>query len=313
MAKEFDIYLNKRLTECDIIVYSIPYRDGLTVTNRMILNSCLNNYILQKMIAIQAGSCLVSHIDKMIKICCERLGIRMTLDSVVDFCMQKVLAPDLCGIEIHADEIEMLASSFISAKSSVNLCVSPILASVKKSLGAGWCEIDVAACLSDMTKRSNEAAKSMLIIEPGIHDFYVQKAFKGDSAIIIDSQLSNLLYHNFVNPVGISVECSAIVLGTQIKHPLGHAYSGIAFDICVEEGGTRSQKFSHASSGLYVSAYANASEQQFMDPETAMLSIDATADIIVKRHRLLGEMDGDMVLEYDSMSLNDVDYVVLDE
>ena len=30
MAKEFDIYLNKRLTECDIIVYSIPFRDGLT-------------------------------------------------------------------------------------------------------------------------------------------------------------------------------------------------------------------------------------------------------------------------------------------
>lgn len=28
MAKEFDIYLNKRLTECDIIVYSIPFRDG---------------------------------------------------------------------------------------------------------------------------------------------------------------------------------------------------------------------------------------------------------------------------------------------
>lgn len=36
MAKEFDIYLNKRLTECDIIVYSIPFRDGLTATNRMI-------------------------------------------------------------------------------------------------------------------------------------------------------------------------------------------------------------------------------------------------------------------------------------
>ncbi len=44
MAKEFDIYLNKRLTECDIIVYSIPFRDGLTATNRMILESCLESY-----------------------------------------------------------------------------------------------------------------------------------------------------------------------------------------------------------------------------------------------------------------------------
>ena len=25
MAKEFDIYLNERLHQCDIIVYSIPY------------------------------------------------------------------------------------------------------------------------------------------------------------------------------------------------------------------------------------------------------------------------------------------------
>lgn len=33
MAKEFDIYLNKRLTECDIIVYSIPYRDGISAAH----------------------------------------------------------------------------------------------------------------------------------------------------------------------------------------------------------------------------------------------------------------------------------------
>ncbi len=29
MVKEFDIYLKRRITECDLIVYSLPYRDGL--------------------------------------------------------------------------------------------------------------------------------------------------------------------------------------------------------------------------------------------------------------------------------------------
>lgn len=33
MAKEFDIYLKRRITECDLIVYSLPYRDGL-ITNQ---------------------------------------------------------------------------------------------------------------------------------------------------------------------------------------------------------------------------------------------------------------------------------------
>lgn len=43
MAKEFDIYLNKRLTECDIIVYSIPFRDGFDRDEAsMILESCLD-------------------------------------------------------------------------------------------------------------------------------------------------------------------------------------------------------------------------------------------------------------------------------
>ena len=53
MAKEFDIYLNDRLTQCDTIVYSIPYRDGLTVMNRLILETCLESYTLQKFIAVQ--------------------------------------------------------------------------------------------------------------------------------------------------------------------------------------------------------------------------------------------------------------------
>lgn len=41
MVKEFDIYLKRRITECDLIVYSLPYRDGLTATNRIIWKAAL--------------------------------------------------------------------------------------------------------------------------------------------------------------------------------------------------------------------------------------------------------------------------------
>ena len=85
MAKEFDIYLNNRLTQCDIIVYSIPYRDGLTVMNRLILETCLESYTLQKFIAVQSGSMLVSHIDKMIKTCLERLNHGIVLGTSAEF------------------------------------------------------------------------------------------------------------------------------------------------------------------------------------------------------------------------------------
>ena len=84
MVKEFDIYLKRRITECDLIVYSLPYRDGLTATNRIILESCIESYTLQKFVAMQFGSELVSHIDKMIKTCYERLnwGTAISADAV---------------------------------------------------------------------------------------------------------------------------------------------------------------------------------------------------------------------------------------
>ena len=47
MVKEFDIYLKRRITECDLIVYSLPYRDGLTATNRIILESCIESWRLR--------------------------------------------------------------------------------------------------------------------------------------------------------------------------------------------------------------------------------------------------------------------------
>lgn len=69
MAKEFDIYLNNRLTQCDIIVYSIPRQIGITAMNHIILESCLDNYLLQKFVAAQTSSELVAHIDDM-SACC---------------------------------------------------------------------------------------------------------------------------------------------------------------------------------------------------------------------------------------------------
>ena len=102
MAKEFDIYLNNRLTQCDIIVYSIPYRDGLTVMNRLILETCLESYTLQKFIAVQSGSMLVSHIDKMIKTCLERLNHGIVLGTSAEFQVHYSLRPHESALVLSA-------------------------------------------------------------------------------------------------------------------------------------------------------------------------------------------------------------------
>lgn len=106
--KEFDIYLNKRLTECDIylkerltecdiIVYSIPYRDGLTVMDRLVLAGCIAGYTLCKFVAIRENNITLSaDIDKMIKFCVTRLqdAPAIAIDqSLTEITKQNVLSP----------------------------------------------------------------------------------------------------------------------------------------------------------------------------------------------------------------------------
>ena len=105
MVKEFDIYLKRRITECDLIVYSLPYRDGLTATNRIILESCIESYTLQKFVAMQFGSELVSHIDKMIKTCYERLNWGTAISADAVFQTHYIMNPEAGAVELAVEDI----------------------------------------------------------------------------------------------------------------------------------------------------------------------------------------------------------------
>ena len=155
MAKEFDIYLNKRLTECDIIVYSIPFRDGLTATNRMILESCLESYTLQKFIAVETGSELVSHIDKMIKTCNERLHMASTWGIDLEFQTHYVLNPVPTVIEIAPnDDLQTLRNMFMSVEDKLQITAASIDAMVAKSLGEGGSRMNIDAEVRQSLKNS---------------------------------------------------------------------------------------------------------------------------------------------------------------
>ena len=63
MAQTYNIYLRKRLTEFDLIIRNLPYRDGLVIYNRMYLDAMVNYLYLQKFIVGDTDTKLVSEID----------------------------------------------------------------------------------------------------------------------------------------------------------------------------------------------------------------------------------------------------------
>lgn len=308
MAKEFDIYLNKRLTKCDIIVYSIPYRDGLTAMNRLVLESCLKEYTLQKFIAIQTGSSLVSHIDMMIKTCYERLNCNIELDISADFQTHYAIYPMPTPLEINANDIKLLADSFIEAKNAMLISAAPLLVFVGKSLGNGDSVIGTDANLVGMLKQSIEHGDDAICFDTSVSDSNMQKMFYVDAPITLNADVANLCYR-ITNLVDTALELTASVLGTELHFSFGHAYSGVALGVTVS--GTEAQKFEVAQSTLHILCSATESIQQFFVPEPIEVSVAANASAIIKRHRLLSEMDLDTISQYDNMALEESDYVIL--
>ena len=67
MAQTYNIYLRRRLTEFDLIIRNLPYRDGLVIYNRMYLDAMVNYLYLQKFIVGDTDTKLVSEIDNLLE------------------------------------------------------------------------------------------------------------------------------------------------------------------------------------------------------------------------------------------------------
>ncbi|WP_196032799.1 hypothetical protein [Flavonifractor plautii] len=308
MAKEFDIYLNKRLTECDIIVYSIPYRDGLTAMNRLVLESCLDSYVLQKFIAVQTGSELISHIDEMIKTCYERLNCGVRLGASAEFQTHYTMYQDTSAIEIYAADTTMLATSFAAAESVLQINAQPLLAYIGKSPGRGSSELEFELELKNILKRSILKAYMPTNIDASVFRTSKQSFIQTNSSIVSAADLTNLCYRvNFA--AEIAMQISASVLETEFHYSLGCGESSVAFDQILT--GEQMEKFIAVNEALHILSGVTDTLIQFMKPGTNELTIYAEAIPILKRHRLLNEMDEESLLTYDTMTLEDIDYVIL--
>lgn len=308
MAKEFDIYLNERLTQCDIIVYSIPYRDGLTVMNRLILETCLESYTLQKFIAVQSGSMLVSHIDKMIKTCLERLNNGVVLGTSAEFQVHYSSYPEVNALELSAERLQTMAHTYASAQSALQIVSEPISAYVKKPFGRGQSGIEIVSNVEATFKRGFEEGASQLVIEADALKTKKKVSEKANPSVVVNTELVDLLYR-LCDTATMAIQIAAQAVDTEIHFSLGRCQFPIILDSQVL--GEQMTKYFTMKNVVEIMSSVTESLTQFMNPEVNALEIASEVDAIIKRHRLLYEMDSDTLSTYDDMSFKDVDYVIL--
>lgn len=309
MAKEFDIYLRKHLVECDLLVYSIPYRDGISVTDRLILEAALNGYLLHKFAAVQMGSEVEAHIDQMIKLCLEKLNMGVKLDATAEFEATAKLYMEDTPIIIDTPALDMLGQVFNEVENKLVLAAKVLDTQVAMSMGQVELPLLANANVADTLKRDFLNLRSVITPNVVVNQINQVDYIGVEAPVAIDSELQSLCYQ-LTFDARTAVEIVALVLGTEIRHSLGVWYNGLTLDFRVK--GTLAQKFIIAETVASILQEATGKLIKVLYLDRANLIVKVSdMNISMKRCRLLYEMDDLTLAELDDMTLGELDYVWL--
>ncbi len=306
--KEFDVFIKKHITETNLLIYSIPYRDGVSVANRLILETMLDFYTLQKAVAITNKSVLVSEIDKIISHVREMISSSVLIESSVDFCKKNNAALERTAIELNLPAFPMLINSFFRVRDYLGISSSTVDAISKSSLGnrlVNSIEIsseDIATKLQSFSKANGSIQICSDEMDTKKHSF--ERVVGG---IEVSSKPFDVFYcYKTGLDAVMSIACD--VLKTEIHFTLGNGYNELA----IESSDAKSAAVKHETVldniELFCAMTATLFSHISIDNK---IQIDSNVSAGLKRKRWVHEVRDMERIKTGEMSLQEFFYVTL--
>lgn len=311
MAKEFDIYFDRHLTECDLLVYSITFHDGISVTNRLILDAVLKGCAVEARSSARSITEMAAHIARMDKRCLEKLRLGMGAGASAAFEKRGRIYPDQSPVVVDTPRFEMLAHLFSEADSGVVLDAAPLETMVASSTGTVSLPVLIGASAGDTLKRGLLRVEPAVVPEARIAQLNQQSSFDAAAMLVIDTSVQNLC-RKLITGGETGAEIMALVLGTHIGYSLGTWYSGTVLGAKVV--GTSKQSFIAGRPAVVPACDAEDTMTAVLRPDSAGVFLGvAEPHTEMKRYRLLSDVDGLTLDGIDDMTLGELDYIVFDE
>lgn len=305
--KEYDIFLKRRLSEGTIIVYSLPYRDGVSVVNRVILQAMLSYFTLQKKIAVSNQSSLLAELDDMLATVSERIGNQACLDANAALTIRYRNELEQAAMELDIPTFVLFAQSFFALESQIGILVSNPVAYTKSSLGESVSKMEILARSSAEQKQVFDTIQSQVVFRADPLEFVKHGFNEGESAIGIEQTSPELLYR-YTTGMEAAFSIAASIGETEFHYSLGNGSDEMG--IIVSEPELFAEKKLQISNAIEMFC-------ELVIETISMFSVANSAEVLMtlttemKRYRLLSELDSKALNEIDSMTLEELDFVVL--
>lgn len=305
MAQTYDIYLRKRLTEFDLIIRNLPYRDGLIVYNRMYLDAMVNYLHLQKYIIGENDTVLTSEIDRLLEEVFNVFSNGAELDASVQLFAGKPIGGETeTVLATNIDELQ--ERTFDTFQNFTHLVSGALLYDLGKSIGSGETEMKLSTKSAETLKEAFEKFEPRPILAAEIEtsaDVYAKVDYK---SYLKTNQFDLFYLLALQGEAVMNLLCSA---DFEMWYTLGNAENHMILNVV--NSGTESEKFMTYQDAISLIAEVNGMLECFIDPPENSLVLYSVLDVGMKRFRILSDMDDLSLDDFDALTLNDLDYVIL--
>ena len=240
----------------------------------------------------------------ILKIVHEQIASEMYLDADVDL-LKQTMASGESEMVLSADEMDILEKSFISGDSTLEIYASPLDYYVALSLGNAKFDMTMFAEELDTLKYSIDKFENELYIS-------ADAEMASKKMMFLDVAPTDIFYLLHISGEAMTYLYADMVDDLVLKNVLHDPEFETWLDIDTEQDFLL-KKFTGMEDVLNVFANIVETIIQFIQPITADMYLDCEASAGLKRYRLLYEMDDLTLSDFDNMTLEEVDYVIIVE
>lgn len=308
--QSFDVYLKKRLTEIDVIITQLVQRDSFSIYDWLYIYATLDDIEVRKSLKVDASMILDTTMENILEIVAEKIHNEFYVDVDMDLINQAITGGETEMISF-ASELDVTEKSFTGGDSSLEIAVDPLDYYIAHSFGKVEFDMNLLVDELDTLKYSFEEIIADMELLADIDFASIKNVGLEENDMFLDVNPMNIFYLLTIAGKTITYMSASPIEEYILKKVLYDLESDMYLSASTDTD-WQLQKFIKIDNSLNLFAEMAEVLIQFISGQSEMY-LDCEASAGLKRYRLLNEMDDLTLSDFDNMTLNEVDYVIIAE
>lgn len=308
--QSFDVYLKQRLTEIDVIITQLVQRDLFSIYDWLYLFCSMDDIEVRKSLKIDTSMTIDTQLDNILEIVAEKIRNELYLNADMTLLNQVVTGAETEMVSF-ARELDVTEKSFTGVDSVLEISVDELDYYIAHSFGNVEFDMKLLANDLDTLKYSFEKIENELKLLANVDFTSLKDVGNYNFDMYLDVDPTDLFYLLTIGGKSIT-NLSASPIEKYILKKVLYGVESKLYLSASADVNWQLQKFIEVENSLSLLADMTDVLIQFVSMQSEMY-MDCMARAGLKRYRLLSEMDNHTLSDFDDMTLEEVDYVILAE